>query len=322
MPRVILDERQTTALISQAELQNIFAYVKQFKPESVELDPIMYPFLPDFIAAVGDVDALIKIPPPESAHSDTTPSTGAENAASQRTDEAQEPVPAIAPASEKFFNDLGLSIVDEPAIKQSDPAVLHYQLISLLKAPGAGANTLSAQPTAANTPNTSTLNAGASIYDSMGRGTAAGGDNILASTNAAFKSPVHSATVHKIAHGDTRRLEEWITSTRSADWTSRRVIDYAPQGEYPPIEELMEAWEQDFDQKVSEDLVERALAPTIDMPLEDYARLLSYLVGIPVHANVPSASGANKSAIEALSCLFELYHSFSANQHFGGAESS
>lgn len=59
------------------------------------------PFVPEFLPAVGDIDAFLKVVPPE------TTLTG------------------------ELFNDnlqLGLTVLDEPASNQSDPALLHLQL--------------------------------------------------------------------------------------------------------------------------------------------------------------------------------------------------
>ena len=56
------------------------------------------PFIPDYIPAVGDIDAFIKIPRPDGV-ADT----------------------------------LGLTILDEPALKQSDPTVLDLTLRAVAK---------------------------------------------------------------------------------------------------------------------------------------------------------------------------------------------
>ncbi|KAJ1515625.1 Intraflagellar transport protein 46, partial [Coelomomyces lativittatus] len=82
------------------ELQTLFSYISQYKPDIVEVEPILFPFLPEYMPSIGDLEAMIKIP---------------------------------APTSDPFFQDLGLTVLDEPAAKQSDPAVLHYQLKSQAK---------------------------------------------------------------------------------------------------------------------------------------------------------------------------------------------
>lgn len=53
----------------------------------------MCPFLPDFIPAVGDIDAFVKVSRPDGQK-----------------------------------DGLGLTVLDEPRLQQSDPAVLQLQL--------------------------------------------------------------------------------------------------------------------------------------------------------------------------------------------------
>ncbi|KAL0182706.1 hypothetical protein M9458_022081, partial [Cirrhinus mrigala] len=64
-----------------------------YTPQTIELDHKLKPFIPDFIPAVGDIDAFLKVPRPD----------------------------------EKADN-LGLLVLDEPCTKQSDPTVLSLWL--------------------------------------------------------------------------------------------------------------------------------------------------------------------------------------------------
>lgn len=70
----------------------------RYTPQNVELENKLCPFLPDFIPAVGDIDAFIKVPRPD-GKKDT----------------------------------LGLTVLDEPCTMQSDPAVLQLQLRAVAK---------------------------------------------------------------------------------------------------------------------------------------------------------------------------------------------
>ncbi|XP_028840095.1 intraflagellar transport protein 46 homolog [Denticeps clupeoides] len=72
-----------------AEIKELFQYITRYTPQNVELDYKLKPFIPDFIPAVGDIDAFLKVPRPD-----------------QKSDH------------------LGLLILDEPCTKQSDPTVL------------------------------------------------------------------------------------------------------------------------------------------------------------------------------------------------------
>ncbi|XP_052805674.1 intraflagellar transport protein 46 homolog isoform X4 [Mya arenaria] len=80
------------------EIKELFQYITRYTPQTIELEHKMKPFIPDFIPAVGDIDAFIKINRPD-----------------------QKP------------NTLGLSVMDEPCAKQSDPVVLDLQLRAISK---------------------------------------------------------------------------------------------------------------------------------------------------------------------------------------------
>lgn len=77
---------------------DLFQYIGRYKPHEVELDSTLKCFIPDYIPAVGEMDAFIKIPPPDG----------------QR-------------------DELGLRVLDEPASVQSDPTVLELQLRAISK---------------------------------------------------------------------------------------------------------------------------------------------------------------------------------------------
>jgi intraflagellar transport protein 46 len=70
----------------------------RYTPQAIELEHKLKPFIPDFIPAVGDIDAFIKITRPDS-----------------KPDE------------------IGLKVLDEPCAKQSDPTVLDLHLRSISK---------------------------------------------------------------------------------------------------------------------------------------------------------------------------------------------
>ena len=43
----------------------MFELISQYNPQKVEIETKLMPFIPDFIPAVGDIDAFIKIPRPD-----------------------------------------------------------------------------------------------------------------------------------------------------------------------------------------------------------------------------------------------------------------
>ena len=80
------------------EIREIFEYISRYKPHEVELDTSLKCFIPDYIPAVGEMDAFIKIPQPDGKS-----------------------------------DDLGLRVLDEPAATQSDATVLELQLRAISK---------------------------------------------------------------------------------------------------------------------------------------------------------------------------------------------
>lgn len=87
------DPTEFTATDVSNDMLELFAYIDRYQP--TETNPIakLSPFIPDYIPAVGDIDAFIKVPRPDG-----------------KPDE------------------LGLTVLDEPAAQQSDPTVLDLQL--------------------------------------------------------------------------------------------------------------------------------------------------------------------------------------------------
>lgn len=83
-----------------SDIKELFQYIGRYTPQQVELDHKLKPFIPDFIPAVGDIDAFITIP---------------------RPDDKQDKLR------------LGLAFIDEPCAKQSDPTVLDLQIRAISK---------------------------------------------------------------------------------------------------------------------------------------------------------------------------------------------
>ncbi|CAM9768534.1 unnamed protein product [Ascophyllum nodosum] len=81
-----------------AEIKDLFQYIGRYKAHEVDLDTSLRCFVPDFIPAVGDTDAFLKIPRPDDAS-----------------------------------DELGFKVLDEPAANQSDATVLELQLRAISK---------------------------------------------------------------------------------------------------------------------------------------------------------------------------------------------
>ena len=81
-----------------AEVRDLFQYIERYKPHEVELETTLKCFIPEYIPAIGEMDAFIKVPRPD-----------------------------------KKDEDLGLKYLDEPSATQSDPTVLELQLRAMSK---------------------------------------------------------------------------------------------------------------------------------------------------------------------------------------------
>ncbi|KAH8098201.1 hypothetical protein JL720_1133 [Aureococcus anophagefferens] len=81
-----------------ADVRDLFQYIGRYNAHEVELDSTLKCFIPDYIPAVGEMDAFIKVPRPDGER-----------------------------------DELGLQVLDEPAAAQSDATVLELQLRAVSK---------------------------------------------------------------------------------------------------------------------------------------------------------------------------------------------
>ena len=44
-----------------SELKELFQHITRYTPQTVELDTKLKPFIPEFIPAIGDIDAFLKV---------------------------------------------------------------------------------------------------------------------------------------------------------------------------------------------------------------------------------------------------------------------
>eukprot|EP00051_Salpingoeca_urceolata_P034170 m.23809 g.23809 ORF g.23809 m.23809 type:complete len:363 (+) comp7301_c0_seq1:251-1339(+) len=87
-----------------SEVKELFSWISRYTPQVHDLDTKLQPFIPDYIPAVGDIDAFIKIPRPD-----------------------------------RKETELGLEVLDEPCAAQSDGTVLDLHLRTISKtAPSKG----------------------------------------------------------------------------------------------------------------------------------------------------------------------------------------
>lgn len=92
------DSKNYDEMLVEPSIKHLFTYIGRYQPQRRQLETELKPFIPDYIAAVGDVDEFLKPPRP-----DGEPDT------------------------------LGLTVLDEPSAKQSDPAILRKLARSMMK---------------------------------------------------------------------------------------------------------------------------------------------------------------------------------------------
>ncbi|KAI5642801.1 hypothetical protein NE865_05099 [Phthorimaea operculella] len=103
-----------------ADIENLFQYIMKYTPQKIDIDFKLQPFVPEYVPAVGDIDAFIKV---------TTPAC---NVRGQ----------AIGENVLEHIDNLGLTVLDEPAAEQSDSALLHLQLRAISKTSSAKSTVL------------------------------------------------------------------------------------------------------------------------------------------------------------------------------------
>lgn len=65
----------------------------RYQPQDIVLETKLKPFIPEYVPAIGDIDAFLKVPRPDGKQ-----------------------------------DSLGLTVLDEPSSRQSDPHVLNLQM--------------------------------------------------------------------------------------------------------------------------------------------------------------------------------------------------
>lgn len=76
------------------DVKEVFEYINRYKPQKIDLETKIKPFIPDYIPAVGEVDAFLKMPKPDGQK-----------------------------------EDLGINVLDEPALNHEDKTVLELKYV-------------------------------------------------------------------------------------------------------------------------------------------------------------------------------------------------
>jgi len=103
-----------------ADVKDLFMYISRYSAHRMELESALKPFIPEYIPAVGDIDAFLRVPRPDLG-------AGLEDP-------------------------LGLTVLDEPAAVQTDRAVLEMQLRAFTKQSGLAEQQVTSIHDAASNP--------------------------------------------------------------------------------------------------------------------------------------------------------------------------
>ena len=77
-----------------SEVKELFEYIQRFKPQKIDLETKIKPFIPDFVPAVGEVDSFLKMNKPDGTS-----------------------------------EDLGIVVLDEPCLNSEDKTVLELKYV-------------------------------------------------------------------------------------------------------------------------------------------------------------------------------------------------
>lgn len=211
-----------------SDLQDIFSSIGEYKPRKVNIKTELKCFIPPYIPTVGSVDHMIKIPRPDG-----------------------------------IKDNIGISVIDEPSMRQSDAAVLELQLRDQMKKRTRGSIVRSIDR-AANNPKEI--------------------DVWIESTEEIYRSRQAPEVVYIHPMPD---MEELIMRSSSSSQTLSSLLP----------EEIRNA----LDQEKGE--FREALNPDLSLSLATYAKILCFLLDIPVR------EGSN-NLVQSLHFLFTLYYEF------------
>lgn len=103
------------------DLKEVMQYISRYTPQTIEIDYKLQVFVPEFIPAVGDIDAFLKVVTPK-------------------------PLKSLDKTHLNDINHLGLEVLDEPIGEQSEEALLQIKLRSIFAKPLAAPSALVKTP--------------------------------------------------------------------------------------------------------------------------------------------------------------------------------
>ncbi|TNJ28991.1 Intraflagellar transport protein IFT46/ FAP32 [Giardia muris] len=211
----IVKLRKGLTKTSEKELLNLF---RAFQPVELSLETIYVPFVSDYTPSIGDVDPFIKVP---------------------RPDNKVEP--------------LGLVVLDDPCLNQTDATVLQLQLQSAVKGK-------------------------VRFSDELGGPGASSDTTVMKDPNRLI--PSNSDPIKQVTN-TKKNVDQWIAKIDELHQRIGGTSEYNYRIAIP--ENIMHLWEPQF-----LELLERVRLPTadIDLTTEEYARVICAILDIPVGESI------------------------------------
>lgn len=121
------------------------------------------------------------------------------------------------------------------------------------------------------------------------------------------KLPKRDIKVHSVAnaHKNVKEIQTWIDNVDRIQ-KNRFAPSVVYTHKMPEIDDLMQAWDPEFEKILDENPLPEA---DLDMPIEDLARYACALLDIPIYEQ-----NKEKSLVEGMHLMFSLYSAF--DQHF------
>lgn len=293
------DPKKYASLSVDPAVKQLFAFIGRYQPSKQKLAAELKPFIPDYIAAIGDVDEFLKPARPDGK-----------------------------------FELLGLEVLDEPSANQSDPAIMRKFLRANMKGTAAVEEHDDDCIHHSDADRDNKIDQWIKSVESLRETKAVGEVRLLGSSVATLLTLTLDASglfiiacqacsrscCHTRCHRK-RRTALWCATcplTASLSDTVQATcllgssfspVQFKPEGRFPTMDSLMQAWPEEL-----EPLVRNLRLPggDVDMPTSSLAKALCALLDIPVYDDV----------VDSLHWMFTLFLEMKNNEVINPPEAS
>ncbi|KAL7746589.1 Intraflagellar transport protein 46 [Sorochytrium milnesiophthora] len=126
------------------------------------------------------------------------------------------------------------------------------------------------------------------------------------------------ALVKAIPHAEItdKVIDGWVSDISDLHENRPAASAVVYQSRMPDTEALMQVWDEDVEKEIDEMLGN--LQPDIDLPLDQYIRIVLSLLDIPLYEAKPAQRPI--SVVQSVHALFTLFQAFQESAHFGGQD--